>query len=133
MGNCKFSYYKKGLNLERNYLYCTKTSEICTLVKFCNTLNKIISTDNYKICKEYDKMKIPSGKNKVRFEKNGKLIVELYNKNGETESCIEVINPFEEFPQFVELIKIKDIYYVKGYEPKTVIKNKQIPKQKRQE
>ena len=54
---------------------------------------------------------VPDGKNKVRFEKNGKLFVEL------EDSVITVDNPFDEVPQFVEIVAKNNEYYIKGYEP----------------
>ncbi|MEG1353706.1 MAG: hypothetical protein RR255_00290 [Bacilli bacterium] len=124
MGNCKFSYTKKEVITKREYLYCSKNDKICPYVRFCNDLNKIVNVNNYKICKDFNIMDIPLGKNKVRFIKNEKLIVELYDKTGNVLSCVEVDNPFNKFIKYVELIELNGIYYVKGYEPKVSIKKK---------
>ena len=56
---------------------------------------------------------IPTNTNKVRFEKRGKLFIEVEN------FVIELDNPYDYIPQYVELIKQKGEYFIKGFESKT--------------
>lgn len=54
--------------------------------------------------------------NKVRFSKRGCLYVEIENIEGVY--IVKVENPFEEkIPEYVEISKYRNVYYVKGYEP----------------
>lgn len=54
-----------------------------------------------------------NGQYKVLFEKRGLLYVEL-----DSNTVIQVKNQLQTVPQSVNLIKIKDEYYIKGFEPK---------------
>lgn len=56
-----------------------------------------------------------NGQYKVLFEKRGLLYVEL-----DSNTVIQVKNQLQTVPQSVDLIKIKDEYYIKGFEPNTV-------------
>lgn len=51
-------------------------------------------------------------KKNVRFEKQGILFVDIGNMT------VEVKNPFDYIPTFVEVAMVGSNYYVKGYEPK---------------
>jgi len=54
------------------------------------------------------------GEYKVLYEKRGMLCVQI-----DEDMAIMVENPFgEKVPKGVDLVKIKDKYYIKGYEPK---------------
>ena len=66
------------------------------------------------------------GKYKVLYEKRGMLYIELdYN------TSIRVSNPFSTIPSGVDLTKIDGEYYIKGYEPKIVVKEVEIEEVKR--
>ena len=103
-------------------LYCSITNQMCYCQYPCDKINNWINMDNLdKRCiyfkKEEEKLYMEQGKYKVLYEKRGMLYVELdYN------TSVIVQNPYDsEIPQSVDLINIKDTYYVKGYEPKVSV------------
>lgn len=115
MGNCKYSY--KGL--DSNYLYCNISHSICPLVRYCSDVDSVISIDNYNIsCKYYkneeEKFLQKEGNNKVRFIKSGLLYTEL---NDQINQIVKVENPYDYEPKYIDLIKVNNNYYVKGFEP----------------
>ena len=55
---------------------------------------------------------MPKGLNKVRFELHG----ELYVEDGDFVYAIK--NPYDYTPQFVEIINVDGVWWVKGFEPK---------------
>lgn len=117
---CKYSIKDtQPDNFGWNKLYCTITNEMCPFQYRCNKINNWCNVDNITrkctICRnEDDKEYMEQGKYKVLYEKRGKLYIELdYN------TSITTPNPFgSDIPKGVDLIKVKDEYYVKGYEPK---------------
>lgn len=122
---CKYSI--KDIQLDNfgwNKLNCTVTNEICPFQYRCNQINNWRNYDNLeKRCTIYkhkgEKEYMRQGQYKVLYEKRGKLYIELdYN------TSITVINPFKvnEIPLGVDLVKIKDDYFIKGFEPKRVEK-----------
>lgn len=56
-----------------------------------------------------------NGQYKVLFEKRGLLYVEL-----DSNTVIKLKNQLQTVPQSVDLIKVKDEYYIKGFEPNTI-------------
>lgn len=117
---CKHSIIKnENQKNNRNYLYCDVSKEMCPLVRYCITKGKVVNIDNYdKKCIIYktegDKTYMTQGKYKVLYEKRGMLYIEL-----DYDTSIRVPNPFgSDIPKGVDLVKIKDEYYIKGYEPK---------------
>lgn len=117
---CKYSHKQKELNNGRYYLVCNLTNTQCIMVRFCRTINDIVNIDNVdKKCNLYINKEnveyMKQGKYKVLFEKRGKLCVQINN-----DTAIMINNPFSETPLGVDLVKIKDEYYVKGFEPKKV-------------
>ena len=116
--NCKYSYKLNEIKGERNYLYCNIMKNQCPMIRFCNKVNDIINVDNVETkCTIYkneeDKEYMKQGKYKVLYEKRGMLYIEL-----DHDTSIRVPNPFNIVPSGVDLVKIKDEYYIKGYEPK---------------
>ncbi|MDD4804718.1 MAG: hypothetical protein PHN69_06165 [Candidatus Pacebacteria bacterium] len=59
-------------------------------------------------------IKIPNNANRVRFEKRNQLYVEYKNM------VVTVQNPYDYVPEFVYLVKIKEDFYIKGFEPKKI-------------
>lgn len=103
-----------------NKLICVETKEMCNFQYRCTQINNWRNYDNLENrCKIYkykgDKEYMKQGQYKVLYEKRGKLYIELdYN------TSITVINPFKinEIPLGVDLVKIKNDYFIKGFEPK---------------
>jgi hypothetical protein len=109
--NCKFSYIKYKDNLNRSILYCSVTKERCPLVRFCNRLNDYINIDGCTNCRfvslgEDIKAESKGLKNKVRFERNGKLYIEV------NDQVIVLDNPFSEVPRYVNVVKVGDMYVI---------------------
>ena len=114
--NCKYSIE----NNERRY--CTLHDGLCHLQYFCNKINAwrthdIIELENK--CTFYknkeDNKFMAYGKYKVLYSKRDLLCVEL-----DSNTTTFVANPFDEddIPLGVDLVKLGDKYYIKGYEPK---------------
>ena len=121
---CKYS--KKSTELDNigwNRLYCNITNEMCNCQYRCAKINNWRNYDNLdKRCITYkhegDKEYMTQGNYRVLYEKRGRLYVELDHN-----TSITVLNPFgSDVPKGVDLVNIKDTYYIKGYEPKIEIK-----------
>lgn len=123
--NCKYSYEKEN----SKYLYCNISKEICPLMKYCHKIGKYVSSDNYSInCKYYqgkeeDNMNKKQGELKVRLAKDNILFVELGDKYNQV---IKVNNPYPYIPTYVNVVEINELYYVKGFEPKQLKKEKPV-------
>lgn len=116
---CKYATRPEIPNNNRHYLTCNITDNQCLMIRFCSRVNDIVNIDDVdKKCKIYidkeDVEYMEQGKYKVICESKG-LWIEL-NKD----TAIVIPNPFEgEIPIGVDLIKINDEYFIKGFEPKT--------------
>lgn len=116
---CKYSIKEEEKDiLGRSKLYCNIQHEICPFQYPCDRINNWRNLDNIeKKCKIYidkEKMKyMKQGEYLVLFEKRGMLCVQL-----DDNTAIMVKNPLDNIPTSVELVKVKDEYYVKGFEPK---------------
>ena len=79
-------------------------------------------------CKYYiteeNKKQMAKGLYKVLFSKRNRLYVEI------NEDCVQGIEVPNDFIHdgFVELVKVKDIYYIKGTEPKEMKEIKKVYK-----
>jgi len=113
--NCKYSYQGE-LNFDRHYLYCKISKTICSFVQYCPIVGDIISSDGSPKCPTYLKAESnigysPLTPNKVVFERNGNLYVELNDEYGQV---VSTPNPFDYTPKFVKLLKNNDNeYYVR--------------------
>jgi hypothetical protein len=116
---CEYSTKLEVDENGRNYLNCTIINDICPYIRYCPTIRNIKNIDNYKDCKNYKEQErlliMADNKNSVRFEKNGRLYVDLNN-----DEVVIVKNPYDYTPKSVELIKVKEEYFVKGFEPKPI-------------
>lgn len=112
--NCKYSYYK--VDEKRNYLYCNIDNEICPLVRYCQTEQKIVNAKGFGNCKKKkdEDNKMPQGKEKVLFQERGFLYVQISNI-GEIR---KIKNPYDYAPNSVEIVMVGNEYYINGYEPK---------------
>lgn len=107
---CQYSYYKPN-DIK---IYCRYTNTICIYPMYCDKINKWKVSNRGEKCMLKDKelIKIPKGANKVRFEKHNQLYVEYQDM------VITIENPYDYVPYFVYLIKLKEEFYIKGFEPK---------------
>jgi len=111
-------------------LSCTIINDICPFQYRCYKINNWKNQDNLdKKCvyykKEEDKSYMKQGKYKVLYEKRGMLYIELNQ-----DTSIRIPNPFNTIPSGVDVVKIKDEYYIKGYEPK--VEKKEYTKVKKE-
>ena len=127
---CKHAYRLNESENGRHYLQCLLMKNQCPMIRFCSKVNDIINVDNveskctiYK--NEEDKSYMKQGKYKVLYEKRGMLYIELNQ-----DTSIVISNPFNNVPSGVDVVKIKDEYYIKGYEPK--IEKKEYTKVKKE-
>ena len=115
MADCKYS---KRLEKDAvgHKIFCNLADYYCGHCYFCSIINDYKMKDGYTDCpyyknKEKEMQKSSKTPNKVRFEKRGKLYVEL---NDELEQVVVVDNPFEDVPNYVKILKRPDgEYYVK--------------------
>lgn len=120
---CKYSKRSTEKdNFGWNKLYCTVTSQMCNCQYRCEKISNWRNYDNLENrCNIYkhegDKEYMTQGQYKVLYEKRGRLCVEL---SYDTSIMINNPYPLDKIPKGVDLVKIKDIYYVKGFEPKKV-------------
>lgn len=92
---------------------CSKSGEVCPFMRRCITDHCWKPLDSMDKCKaRKDEIIVPKGLNKVRFELHG----ELYVEDGDFVYAIK--NPYDYTPQFVEIINVDGVWYVKGFEPK---------------
>lgn len=117
--SCKYSKRESEPDASDWYkLSCTIINDICPFQYRCYKINNWKSQDNLdKKCvyykKEEDKSYMKQGEYKVLYEKRGMLYIELNQ-----DTSIGIPNPFNNVPSGVDVVKIKDKYYIKGYEPK---------------
>lgn len=102
-------------NVAEYELYCTcgKNGQICPFVRRCTNDRCWKPLDSMDKCQlRKDEVTVPNGKNKVRFELHG----ELYIEDGDFVYTVK--NPYDYKPDFVELVTIDGVKYIKGFEPK---------------
>lgn len=118
---CKYSISDSG-----KYPICSVTKQMCPMIRFCGEINQFLQIDNYQsACKlflsEEDKINSKEGSNRVRFELDGCLYIEM---NDEKNQVKKFSNPFKTTPKYVDIIVVDGVEYIKGAEPKTVKKQK---------
>lgn len=118
--DCKYSYRGEVDGLNRSMVYCNKTNQTCTSIRYCHTMSNYKMVDNYedkciaiRNVKRDEYMK-KGMTNRVVFEKNGILTIEILDIN----QAREIKNPYDYVPEYVELVNIKGEYHIKGFEPK---------------
>ncbi|MEG0899410.1 MAG: hypothetical protein RSD67_02500 [Oscillospiraceae bacterium] len=104
---------------------CTLTDDYCFAVRRCQNLHCWLPTETANISMEDCRIKkggtnMNKYKYKIRFMKYDTLYVEY------EDTVIVIANPFgDKIPSGInEIVKIDDVYYVKGYEPKVEKKGK---------
>lgn len=94
------------------YCTCAKSDEICPFVRRCTNEKCWKPLDTMDKCKlRKDEVVVPQGKKKVRFALHGELYVE------DREFVYSIKNPYDYIPEFVEIVDIEGIKYIKGFEP----------------
>lgn len=94
------------------YCTCAKNGEICPFVRRCMNEKRWKPLDAMNKCKlGKDEVVVPKGKNKVRFALHEELYVEV------GEFVYNIKNPYDHVPEFVEIVDIDGIKYIKGFEP----------------
>ena len=118
--NCKYSKTMESDTQGRRY--CTLYDGLCHLQYYCNKINAWRTHDTIELenkCTFYknkeDNKFMAYGKYKVLYSKRDLLCIEL-----DSNTTTFVTNPFDEdkIPLGVDLVKVGDKYYIKGYEPK---------------
>lgn len=129
--SCKYSKRESECDSSGWYkLICKIINDICPFQYRCYKINNWRNQDNLdKKCiyykNEEDKSYMKQGEYKVLYEKRGMLYIELNH-----DTSIVIPNPFNNVPSGVDVVKIKDEYYIKGYEPK--IEKKEYTKVKKE-
>lgn len=122
--DCKYSKREPKDKSNRSYIYCKPQGCRCHAIRFCPVIQDIINIDNYKDCVVYlENEKGDPFMNKVILEKDGFLYIELNDEYGQ---AVVIENPFEpeDIPSHVNLVKVGDTYYIKGYAPKITTKKR---------
>jgi len=95
---------------------CGKTNEVCPFMRRCSLERTWLPLASMKGCyirqEEKRMAELKKGEYPVLFESKGLLYVE-YNDN-----VFKFVNPFDEVPDGVELVKVGNELYIKGCEPK---------------
>ncbi len=90
-----------------SYCTCSKTDDICPYTYRCTVELRHKPTKGMKQCKLRKDKPIPKKAYKIRFEKKGKLFVEV------DDYVIEFDNPFNYVPEYVYLTKTDKGYKIK--------------------
>lgn len=101
------------------FCHCGKDGDICAFMRRCQTEHRwkpLESMDKCKLRKEGKP--VPKGQYKVRFELKGTLYVEM------GDFVREIKNPYGYVPEFVEVVQIDGVYYIKEFAPKVAPKKK---------
>ncbi len=111
-----------------SFCTCKITGELCPFVRKFPCIQQWKPLDSMERClirKENERTNMEN--NKVRFEKKGKLFVEV------DDFVIEINNPYDYCPDCVDVININDKYYIKGFEPKKIEMKKKINKEEKED
>lgn len=114
----KGSYY--------GFCTCVKSNNICPFMRRCNMEHKWLPIDAMNTCNlrlPETEVVLKQGEYLVRFEKNGELYIEIDNY------VVVKKNPFDYVPTKVELVRVDNEMYIKGFEPKQ--KEEPVKKTKR--
>ena len=103
----KGSYY--------GFCICIKSDDICPFMRRCNIEHEWLPIDLMDTCslrKPKEVIELNKNEYKVRFEKDGYLYIEM------GDIVIQKRNPYDYVPNKVEMVKIDNELYFKGFEPK---------------
>ena len=103
---------------------CSVSNGVCPFVRRCNFERKWLplnSMDGCRLRTKQERVKNMSASGyHVRFESKGKLYVEY---NGRV---IKIANPFDYVPEAIELVRVENELYIKGFEPRIEKEEKEI-------
>ena len=98
---------------------CKVAHTHCPFMRRCSIEHCWLPLDSMDACTRRNKEKevgiLMANEYKVEFESKGKLYI---NINGQVK---RIPNPFDYSPKKVELININNEWYIKGYEPKSIV------------
>lgn len=118
---CKVDSYE-------SYCICSKTGNICVFVRRKPCIMQWSPLESMVNCKlRQEEVVMSDNEKKVRFAKNNKLFVEI------DDFVIEINNPYDYCPDYVDVININNIYYIKGFEPKKTEMKKKINKEEKED
>ena len=99
---------------------CKVANTHCPFMRRCNMEHKWLPLDSMNTCtrrtRANEVSRLMANEYRVEFESKGKLYV---NINGQMK---RIPNPFDHTPKAVELVEVDRQWYIKGYEPKPVVK-----------
>ena len=107
---------------------CTKSQEMCPFMRRCSIEHDWVPLDSMNKCTLREperRVELKQGEYIVRIEKNGDLYIEV------EDYVIVKKNPFDDIPEKVELVKVDNEMYIKGFEPKKEKEVKEEPKKKK--
>lgn len=119
-------YCEKGSYF--GFCTCTKSHEICPFMRRCNVEHDWLPINGMDTCtlREPERsIELKEGEYIVRFEKFGDLYIDMDGY------VIQKKNPFDYVPEKVEMVKVDNEMYFKGFEPKTEKKEKVEVKKKK--
>ena len=103
----KGSYY--------GFCVCVKSGDICPFMRRCNIEHEWLPIDLMDACslrKPKEVIELNKNEYKVRFEKDGYLYIEI------GDVVIQKRNPYDHVPSKVEMVRIDNELYFKGFESK---------------
>lgn len=99
---------------------CKVANTHCPFMRRCNMEHKWLPLNSMDGCtrrtREKEVSTLMGNEHRVEFESKGKLYI---NINGQMK---RIPNPFDHSPKVVELVEVGGEWYVKGYEPKSIVK-----------
>ena len=120
-----FTYYEGGdimsmceyceIGSYFGFCTCIKSHEACPFMRRCNVEHKWLPIDSMDVCRLRQperSIELKENEYKVRFEKDGDLYIEI------EDYVIQKKNPFDYIPDKVEMVRVDNEMYFKGFEPK---------------
>ena len=106
---------------------CSRDGQICPFMRRCPYEKCWLPLDNMDVCRlrkeGVDMSHLKKGEYIVTFERGGKLYVDIDGM------MHKFVNPFDDIPKVIEVVKVDGEYYIRGFEPQE--EKKQTPKPKK--
>lgn len=118
-------YCEKGSY--HGFCTCLKSGDICPFMRRCGIEHTWLPIDSMNSCslRQPERViELKNGEYKVRFEKGGDLYIEV------GDIVIQKANPYDYIPEKVELVRVDNEMYFKGFEPKEKKETVEKPKKK---
>lgn len=106
---------------------CTKSKDICPFMRRCSMEHEWLPLNGMNTCslrQPERSIELKENEYKVRFEKDGDLYIEV------EDYVIQKKNPFDYIPNKVEMVRVDNEMYFKGFEPKKEEKIEKKPTKK---